>query len=158
MRVIRNEEWGMRNVRRFNLTTFGGGRKKIYMCKNVKQNVLFERSEFTFCSFCMCKSRPETKSEDETPKQNRWFVDALRFWTTDARPCVPTFDFIRFAHDFAPARQWLSKLIIALTNSQNSTFDFRLVTKKNLLSPFSTINFLLNLRTYIKIHINYGSY
>ena len=39
------------------------------MCKNVKQNVLFERSEFTFCSFCMCKSRPETKSEDEAPKQ-----------------------------------------------------------------------------------------
>ena len=37
-----------------------------------------------------------------------------------------------------------------------STFDLWL--KKNLLSPFSTINFLLNLRTYIKIHINYGSY
>ena len=42
------------SFRRFNLTTFGGGRKKIYMCKNVKQNVLFEQSEFTFCSFCMC--------------------------------------------------------------------------------------------------------
>ena len=41
------------------------------MCKNVKQNVLFERSEFTFCSFCMYKSRPETKSEDESPKQSR---------------------------------------------------------------------------------------
>ena len=39
------------------------------MCKNVKQNVLFERSEFIFCSFCMCKSRPETKSEDEAPKR-----------------------------------------------------------------------------------------
>ena len=39
------------------------------MCKNVKQNVLFEQSEFTFCSFCMCKSRPETKSEDEAPNQ-----------------------------------------------------------------------------------------
>ena len=59
------------SFRRFNLTTFGGGRKKIYMCKNVKQNVLFEQSEFTFCSFCMCKSRPETKSEDEAPKHNR---------------------------------------------------------------------------------------
>ena len=57
------------SFRRFNLTTFGGGRKKIYMCKNVKQNVLFERSEFTFCSFCMYQSRPGTKSEDEAPKQ-----------------------------------------------------------------------------------------
>ena len=28
---------------------------------------------------------------------------------------------IRFAHEVAPARQWLSKLIIALTYSQNST-------------------------------------
>ena len=61
--------WFGDSVRRCNLTTFGGGRKKIYMCKNVKQNVLFERSEFTFCSFCMYKSRPETKSEDEAPKQ-----------------------------------------------------------------------------------------
>ena len=33
------------------------------MCKNVKQNVLFEQSEFTFCSFCMCKSRPGAFAE-----------------------------------------------------------------------------------------------
>ena len=66
-------------LRRFNLTTFGGGRKKIYMCKNVKQNVLFERSEFTFCSFCMCKSRPETKSEDEAPKRLNDYSGPLIF-------------------------------------------------------------------------------
>ena len=51
------------------MTTFGGGRKEIFMCKNVKQNVLFEQSEFTFCSFCMYKSRPGTKSEDASPKR-----------------------------------------------------------------------------------------
>ena len=81
------------------------------MCKNVKQNVLFEQSEFTFCSFCMCKSRPETKSEDEAPKQNRCamfsqfndysgtLIFLLRLGIINAGHSI------RFAHDFAPARQ-----------------------------------------------------
>ena len=95
------------------------------MCKNVKQNVLFERSEFTFCSFCMCKysmfflvtrhsqvNLPLLSLLEKIPTGNQvgrwsaetkkqWFgpfdklrdrmeVEALWFWSTDARPCVPT--------------------------------------------------------------------
>ena len=71
------------------------------MCKNVKQNVLFERSEFTFCSFCMCKSRPETKSEDEAPPfdklRDRIVGDSLMYCgfgarTHDRASLLSTFD------------------------------------------------------------------
>ena len=80
------------------------------MCKNVKQNVLFERSEFTFCSFCMCKSRPETKSEDEAPKQNRCsMVRRCDFEPRTHEPCVPTL-YHRPFRCFAPQRPAYNKV------------------------------------------------
>ena len=84
------------------------------MCKNVKQNVLFERSEFTFCSFCMCKSRPETKSEDEAPQQES-MNRALRqaqwphcFCSRCSRNSTGSVTELRFRR-FNEKTSWLSK-------------------------------------------------
>ena len=47
---------------------------------------------------------------------------------------------IRFAHDFAPARQWLSKLIIALTYSQNSTSSVTALLLLSLLKKLDKLS------------------
>ena len=91
------------------------------MCKNVKQNVLFERSEFTFCSFCMCKSRPETKSEDEAPKRFNEYSGTLIF--------LLRLGIINAGH--------FDKLSDRIASA--------LATQNFLLSPFSFLIYLLHL-------------
>ena len=49
--------------------------------------------------------------------------------------------FIRYAHDFALVRQWLSKLIIALTYSQN--YSLRSSTRRQAQGPYGMLCYLV---------------